>query len=283
MTMTFVRLPEGGRAALSFPVEGAEPRHWAAAQREAFQQGSRRNILRNWAQLPQWVRRDQGFCRLMDEYHPVDEETLDLQMRLFPHLYQTGTQLNPAVPIGHPELRGVDLDEEEVIRALKHIPLHRAVMDFGITFGGGTAIATNSTTRTVVGAKCAANQAIRVWGIDIGFDGTTSTNGPAIVELDTNTWATNAPGTNSTSVTPNPNDSGRPETIQTSCAKAWTTEPTVLSPVELMFIPSYMGAGVIFTPLTKPFVAKGGNGASMRVTQQSGVTANATGTEKCEE
>jgi hypothetical protein len=50
-----------------------------------------------------------------------------------------------------------------------------------------------------------------------------------------------------------------------------------------MFVPSYMGSAVVFAPLTKPWGAKGGNGASMRVTQQSGVSANATGTLKSEE
>jgi hypothetical protein len=288
IAMKPIRLPEGGRAALSFAFEG----DWRATQEAARTIATRANIFRLWKSLPDWVRRDQGFQALMDNYCPVLDETL-----LDPAVYArklafwekasaadwerlrqagrdvAGNDFNPDHPIS----------DDEVMEALGAVPMHRACVDYGVTFGGGTALATNSTTRTIVGIKCPANQANRIWGFDVGFDGTTSTNGPAYCELDTNTWATNAPGTNSTSVTPNPNDSARPETIQSTAAKAWTTEPTVLSPVELFFIPNYMGSGIVFTPLTKPFGAKGGNGCSMRVTQQSGITANVTGTLKSEE
>lgn len=274
-TMTPVRLPEGGRAALSFKYD----KSWEKTQDTAFRQGSRANILRMWGQLPQWVRRDPGFECLMDCYCPVNFEELELrrlvrEQQVVEHVRGLlGNRFDPRAPVS----------DDEVAAAIRALPDQHAVMDFGINFGGGTVILTNSTTRTVVGAQCAANQAIRVWGLDIGFDGTTSTVAPGICELDTNTWATNAPGTNSTTVTPKPNDSGRPETIQTTCGKAWTTEPTVLTVVETFFIPNYMGSGIVFAPLTKPFVAKGGNGLSLRITQASGATANATGTEKCEE
>jgi hypothetical protein len=44
-----------------------------------------------------------------------------------------------------------------------------------------------------------------------------------------------------------------------------------------------MGSGIVFTPLTKPFVLTGTIGGSLRITQQSGITGNATGTLKAEE
>lgn len=155
-----------------------------------------------------------------------------------------------------------------------------AALDFGVPF---ETVSTSSTAKSVAGVKTPANQAVRVFGIYIGCDGTNSANGPAIVEICQATFATNAPGTNSTSVTPVALDSGRPETIQSTAAKAWTTEPTVLTVEEAFYIPAYMGSGLIFYPLSKPLVCKGGGGMVVRVTQQSGVTVNVTGTIKCEE
>ena len=78
-------------------------------------------------------------------------------------------------------------------------------------------------------------------------------------------------------------DFARPETVQTAGAKAWTTEPTVIVTTEVFFIPNYMGSGIVFTPLTKPFGLSNNKGGSMRVTQQSGIVGNATGTLKGEE
>lgn len=155
-----------------------------------------------------------------------------------------------------------------------------ACLDFGVPFSN---VATSSTAKSVAGIKTPANQAVRVTGFDIGFDGTNAASGPALVEVCQATFATNAPGTNSTSVTPVALDSGRPETIQSTAAKSWSAEPTVLTVQEAFFIPVYMGSGIIFYPLSKPLVCKGGGGMVIRITQQSGVTANASGTIKCEE
>lgn len=155
-----------------------------------------------------------------------------------------------------------------------------ACLDFGVPF---EVVATTSTPKSVAGVKCPANQAIRVFGVYIGCDGTNSANGPAIMEVCHSTWATNSPGTSSTSVTPVAQDSGRPETIQCTAAKSWSAEPTVLTVLETFYIPAYMGSGLIFYPLSKPMVCKGGGGCVVRVTQQSGVSVNVTGTIKAEE
>jgi hypothetical protein len=283
--MTPIRLPEGGRAALAFPFDG----DWARTQRSAMFGATRRCILDHWSDFPDWLRKDQGFQCLMDCYYPVDDATFAGQVRRRQEVVREHLKSLLGAAVAEMYDRacrdpGQPITDDEVVSAIRAVPGHNACLDYGVPFGNiGAALSTNSTTRTVVGVKCPAQQATRFWGIDIGFDGTTSTNGPAICELSTTTWATNPPGTNSTSVTPNALDSGRPETIQGTTAKAWTVEPTVLSLVETFFIPSYMGSGIVFTPLTKPFVGKGGNGASMRVQQQPGVTANSTGCLKAEE
>ncbi len=170
-------------------------------------------------------------------------------------------------------------DEKEFRKALASIGIFPAVcggaaLDCGVPF---KVVASTSTPATIVGIKTPANQAAQIYGFNMGFDGTTSTNGPAICEAGTCTFATNSPGTNSTSVTAVAYDSGRPETPQSTGGKAWTAEPTVISVVEDFLIPSYMGSGIVFYPLAHPFVAKGGNGMVIRVTQQSGVSVNGTG------
>jgi hypothetical protein len=155
-----------------------------------------------------------------------------------------------------------------------------ACVQFGVPF---VTVATTSTLSTVAGAQTAAQQAAKLLGVNIGCDGTNSAQGPASVKLGTNTFAANAPGTNSTSVSGVKLDSGRPETVQTLGGKAWTTEPTVASYAEAFFVPVYMGSAIIFRPLTVPIIAKGGNGIVMSCQQQSGVTANVTGSLSIEE
>src|SRR5690348_10168494 len=86
-----------------------------------------------------------------------------------------------------------------------------------------------ATAKSVVGLKAATNVCVKVTELSMSFDGATSSNAPAVCEFMQSTFATNAPGTNSTSVTPSKRDTGRAETIQATAAKAWTTEPTVLT------------------------------------------------------
>ncbi len=172
---------------------------------------------------------------------------------------------------------------EEFLDSLKGKPFSRcrfAALQFGVPFA---TVSASSTPKTAVGFQSPAQQAVNLIGFNIGFDGTSSTQGPAIVELGQCTWATNGPGTNSTSVTPAKFDSGRPETIQTTAAKNWTSEPTVITVVDEFLIPVYMGSGIIYVPLTSPWISKGGGGAVMRVTLPSAVTANCTGALKCME
>jgi len=294
-----------GRAVLCFPHDGdaREPQVAAATQRREMDFTSRGNILKHWLDFPLFIRKDESFQCLMDYYHPMTDDEYEVKKAINRELIAQhakdafGGRAARLVderlytPQRTVEMNGQrwtytacpELDEEEVIRLIKSIPLHRAAVDFNGPFGGGTAISTTSTAKTVIGVKPRSNQSAYMWGYAVGFDGTTSTNGPAIIELHQNTFATNAPGTNSTSVTVYPIDNGRPETLQSSVGKAWTTEPTVLTLWENFFIPSYMGSGIVFQPLTKPFILTGTIGGSMRVTQQSGVTANGTGALKCQE
>jgi hypothetical protein len=142
-----------------------------------------------------------------------------------------------------------------------------------------TVAMTAATLQTVLGIKCPSNICETVTNLDCGFDGTDSTKGPAIIQVCSCTWATNGPGTNSTSVTPALYGSGRPETLQLTAGKHWTSQPTVLTVIREFNIPTYMGSGLIPLPLTFSIVAGGGNGCAINATTPTGSAPNFCGSE----
>jgi len=93
---------------------------------------------------------------------------------------------------------------------------------------GGTVALTAATAKSVLGVKAHANSGLLVTGFRVSFDGVTASAVPVYCELCYATWATNGPGTNSTSVTP-VQRSGRVLTAGFTAAKTWTTEPTALT------------------------------------------------------
>jgi hypothetical protein len=130
----------------------------------------------------------------------------------------------------------------------------------------GTVAVVTATAKSVVGLKAAANQAVKVLESSVSFDGATSSNAPAVVEFTTSTFATNSPGTASTSVTPTKREPGRAETTQMTAAKTWTTEPTVLTVVRTMDVGQYNGIYHYIHPFSSPQVIAGGAGFVIRIT-----------------
>lgn len=104
-----------------------------------------------------------------------------------------------------------------------------------------TVALTAATPKSVVGLLAATNVCVKVTEAKTSFDGATSSNAPAVVEFMQSTFATNGPGTNSTSVTPAKRDTGRGETVQMTAAKTWTTEPTVLTAQWVMDVGQFNG------------------------------------------
>jgi hypothetical protein len=170
-----------------------------------------------------------------------------------------------------------DVDIDEVIEALRSIPRHFANLSFS---NSGKTIAATSTLTTMLGTKCPANQAVTVEEIDCGLDGTNSAQAPGIVDMTHCTYATNPPGTSSTSTTAIASDSGRPESIQSTTGKTWSAEPTVKggAPWKSFLVPTYMGSAIAPLPMLRPMILKGGGGLSVAVTLPAAVTANFTGT-----
>ncbi len=67
--------------------------------------------------------------------------------------------------------------------------------------GGAVSLAAD-TAKSVIGVKGHANFGIDLVGFRVGFIDVNAAEAPVIVELCYATFATNSPGTNSTSVTP---------------------------------------------------------------------------------
>lgn len=84
-----------------------------------------------------------------------------------------------------------------------------------------------ATPKSVLGVIGPASFGVDLQGFELGFDGITAGVTPVTIEICSATFATNAPGTNSTSVTVT-QTRGRAITAGFTAAKNWTTEPTVL-------------------------------------------------------
>jgi hypothetical protein len=87
---------------------------------------------------------------------------------------------------------------------------------------------TGATAKTVIGAKAHANSGLLLLGYSLGFDGVSASAVPGLVEICYCTWATNSPGTASTSITP-AQTLGRTLTAGFTAGYNWTTEPTALT------------------------------------------------------
>lgn len=140
-----------------------------------------------------------------------------------------------------------------------------------------------ATAKSVVGVKAASNIALKLLEAAISFDGSTSSYTPAVVDFGRCTFATNSPGTNSTSLTlgNTKRDPGRQETIQATGGYGWTTEPTVITAQHSKDIGQYNGIYHYINPFASPIVIAGGAGFVIRANSPNAV--NVTGHLTCEE
>jgi len=84
-----------------------------------------------------------------------------------------------------------------------------------------------TTAKSVFGVKADSGHAIDLLALAFSLDSVTAAEAGVLIELCTASFATNAPGTNSTAVTIH-NASG-PRIAETfAAARNWTTEPTAL-------------------------------------------------------
>jgi hypothetical protein len=148
-----------------------------------------------------------------------------------------------------------------------------AYSGYSISTGAAVALAA-ATAKTVIGVKAHANSGIQLKWIWLSFDGVTSTAVPPLIELCAITWATNSPGTNSTSVTPVQNY-GRVLTAGFTAGRNWTAEPTVLTVIEELYLAADKGVVSAQWPLGQEPDSPLAEGFGIRVTAPAIVNVRA--------
>ena len=99
----------------------------------------------------------------------------------------------------------------------------------GYSVATGAAVSLSaSTAKSVLGIRAPEEFGLDLKKVWFGFTGVTASEAPVLCELLYSTYATNAPGTNSTSVTP-AQIYGRTIASGVSAARNWTSEPTGLT------------------------------------------------------
>jgi hypothetical protein len=92
-----------------------------------------------------------------------------------------------------------------------------------------------TTAKSVLGVLAPAQFGCDLRGFEVAFDGITATDKSVRVEICSATFATNAPGTSSTSCTL-AQRYGRSVTTGFTAAYNWSAEPTVLAVIEVFLV-----------------------------------------------
>lgn len=126
-----------------------------------------------------------------------------------------------------------------------------------------------ATAKYVLGVKAHANSGLLLKSLAVEFQGIVATGEPVLVELYYCTWATNSPGTSSTSETPS-QGSGRVLTAGFTAGRNWTADPTVVTLLEPHFV--HPQAGVIYqVPLGDEYDCALAEGFVLRCTAAAAV------------
>ena len=132
-----------------------------------------------------------------------------------------------------------------------------------------------ATAKSVIGVSAPAQFGVDLTKFRIAFDGATSTAVPVSVELCAATFATNPPGTASTTITP-VQVYGRSITAGFTAASNWTTEPTALTVIDAWTLPAYGGTVVYDFPFSTSPDSPVSNGFVIRCTAPAAVNARPT-------
>ena len=151
-----------------------------------------------------------------------------------------------------------------------------AAAGYSITTEGAVALSA-ATAKSILGAKAHANSGLHVKSFEVAFDGVTSSAVPVLVELCYSTWASNSPGTNSTSVTVRQHY-GRVLTAGFTGAKTWTAgnEPTTLTVLKEFLMAPDKGLIMYQFPLGQEPDCALAEGFAIRVTAPAVVNVRAS-------
>ena len=135
---------------------------------------------------------------------------------------------------------------------------------------------TAATAKTILGVRAGSTFGLDLQEASVSFDGVAAGNEPITVEVCRATFATNAPGTNSTDAAANiVQEYGLVIAHGCTAAHTWTAEPTALSVIFSTLI--HPQAGVIYQiPLGRTPDCVGSSGFCIRITAPANVNARAT-------
>lgn len=145
---------------------------------------------------------------------------------------------------------------------------------YSVPTGGAVAL-TAATAKTILGVKSGSAFGVDLKKFSVSFDGVTATAVPVLIEVCYCTWATNAPGTNSTSVTPT-QTYGRVIAHGVTAAKTWTTEPTALTVLREFLLTPAGGTVMYDWPLGDTWDCALSEGFALRCTAPAAVNVRAT-------
>jgi hypothetical protein len=141
---------------------------------------------------------------------------------------------------------------------------------------GTAAIALSAATaKSVLGAKAHANSALLLKKFKVAFDGVTASAVPVLIDVCYATWATNSPGTNSTSASII-QAGGRVLTAGFTMGYGWSAEPTVLTVIESFLLTPNVGVFFYDYPLGDEPDTALGEGFAIRCTAPATVNVRAT-------
>lgn len=131
-----------------------------------------------------------------------------------------------------------------------------------------TGVATGTSAKTLIQLIAAANHAIEICEVSIGFHGTNNAHEPIKVELVRQTDA----GTMS-SLTPLKNDDSVGDTLDTTAQHTATVEPTTTDVLRAWTVHPQTGLVVLFPEDTRPVIGAGDR-VGLRVTAPNDVSSD---------
>jgi hypothetical protein len=147
----------------------------------------------------------------------------------------------------------------------------------GYSAPGGAAIAlVAATVKTVWGVSGTANFGVDFKKCRLSTDGVTASALPILVEFGICTFATNAPGTASTTITP-VQCYGRTIPVGFTAAINWTTAPTVITVIDEFWLDPNKSTVIYDIPLGDTPDAADTDGFVFRMTAPAAVNVRVTG------
>ena len=145
---------------------------------------------------------------------------------------------------------------------------------YSIPAGADVALSA-ATAKSVIGVAAASSFGVDLKKLRCSFNGVTAADTPVLVQVCYATFATNAPGTASTSITP-VQVYGRAITAGFTAARNWTTEPTVLTVLDEWDLTPCGGTVLYDLPLGDTFDSAVSEGFVVRCTAAAGVSWRGT-------